>query len=133
MLSPVRLFSAKANPRQGGLDVNLFQKIDEVPLRSTSHGTTKQQLLEPFQAHPNLAGISVATLKPGEWIEKHSHATMHEFFYVLSGKVDVVARNITNPCTAGCFIFAPAQVPHSFQVPPGSTTTTRMLVIGLTT
>jgi quercetin dioxygenase-like cupin family protein len=132
-LSPIYLFSSKPYPSQGGLDFNFFQKIDDVPLRSTSHGTMKQQLIEPFQTHPNLAGISVATLKPGELIEKHSHVTMHEYFYVLSGKVDVVARNITKSCTTGCFVFAPAQVPHSFQVPPGSTTAMQMLVIGLTT
>ena len=71
--------------------ISSIQDLKDVPVRSTSHQDdhgspiTKQQLVEPF-AVPNVAGISVATILPGQRVDMHKHETMHEFFYVLEGQ-----------------------------------------------
>jgi quercetin dioxygenase-like cupin family protein len=68
-----------------------IQDLKDVPVSSTSHQdahgnpVTKQQLVQPFLV-PNVAGISVATILPGQQVEMHKHETMHEFFYVLEGQ-----------------------------------------------
>ena len=74
---------------------NMFgsiHRLADTPIRNTSHKDannrpiTKQQLIEPFYV-PNVAGFSVATLQPDQRIDAHEHQSMHEFFYILEGKV----------------------------------------------
>jgi quercetin dioxygenase-like cupin family protein len=68
-----------------------IQDLKDIPVSNTSHHDdhgrpiTKQQLVEPFLV-PLVAGISVATILPGQRVEMHNHETMHEFFYVLEGQ-----------------------------------------------
>jgi hypothetical protein len=81
---------------------SIIKHIDDIPMRQTSHGTLKQQLVEPFALHPHLAGISIATLKEGERVERHAHATMFEFFYVLDGTLlirDDIDETLWKECT----------------------------------
>lgn len=78
-----------------------IQDLEDVPISNTSHHDdlgkpiTKQQLLAPFVV-PNVAGISVATILPGQRVEMHSHETMHEFFYVLEGGATFYVTGDTN-------------------------------------
>ena len=66
--------------------------LNDLPLKSTSHvdaqgrPITKQQLIDPFTLVDNLAGISVTSLLPGQSVTRHSHDSMHEFFYILDGQ-----------------------------------------------
>jgi Cupin domain len=113
-------------------------RLENVPLRSTSHGTTKQQLVEAFAVHPNLAGLSVATMTRRQIIERHVHPSMHEFFYVLQGKlsISVLAFNSTVPktmqCGVDCLFHAVPGEPHEFAVlAPNDKEDVKMLVIQL--
>lgn len=82
----------------------LIRNRQNVPFRSTSHngGTNnngpiyKQQFIEPFQIHTNIAGISIATIQPGQTIEQHHHESMHEFFYILTGTVTIIYGDNNN-------------------------------------
>jgi quercetin dioxygenase-like cupin family protein len=114
-----------------------IQHIRDVPYRKTSHGTTKQQLVEEFSVHPDLAGISVATLLQGQTIKQHVHESMHEFFYVFEGEVDITVdyypdRPMTNPCSYGCFFHGIPGEPHEFSVRADAPNYAKMLVIQLT-
>ena len=82
--------STKSSVRNSS--VGSIHRLADTPIRNTSHKDaydrpiTKQQLIEPFYV-PNVAGFSVATLQPDQRIDAHEHQSMHEFFYILEGKV----------------------------------------------
>jgi hypothetical protein len=114
---------------------SIIKHIDDVPIRQTSHGTLKQQLVEPFALHPNLAGISIATLHDGERVERHSHATMFEFFYVLDGTLlirDDIDEKLWRECNVGCFYQGAPGESQEFSVKSGAGPV-RMMVYQLTT
>lgn len=119
-----------------------FQDLKTVPERLTSHGTIKQQLVNEFSVHPDLAGIAVATLKRGQSIERHVHESMHEFFYILEGAVSISTTEqhsmdrqqqltLTRPCLQGCFYHTVPGDPHAFAVPSDASQDAKMLVIQL--
>jgi hypothetical protein len=116
---------------------SVIKHIDDIAMRKTSHGTSKQQLVEPFALHPHLAGISIATLYDGEDIERHSHATMYEFFYVLEGSLLIRDDNNDNAsllwkeCPVGCFYQGSPGEDQEFRVKSGAGPV-RMLVYQLT-
>jgi hypothetical protein len=122
---------------------SVIERINDIPLRETSHGTLKQQLVEPFTLHPNLAGISVATLQEGERIEQHVHKSMYEFFYILEGTLmihdddeengtDNTAALSWKECSVGCFYQGVPAALQEFRVKPGQGPV-RMIVYQLTT
>lgn len=88
---PAEVLTTSASKRPITKISSSIQDLKDVPIRSTSHQDdhgspiTKQQLIEPFVV-PNVAGISVATILPGQRVEMHNHETMHEFFFVLEGQ-----------------------------------------------
>jgi hypothetical protein len=112
---------------------SVIQQIDDIEMRKTSHGTSKQQLVEPFALHPHLAGISMATLHDGEHIERHSHGTMYEFFYVLDGSLLIRDDDglLWKECPIGCFYQGAPGEDQEFRVKPGNGPV-RMLVYQLT-
>jgi hypothetical protein len=80
-----------------------IQSIRDIPyLVSKSHiGIRKQILVDEFAVHPDLVGISVATIMPGQTITMHAHTTLHEFFYIYEGEVDItVEYPISNDSTS---------------------------------
>lgn len=90
---PAVVASSSTSLRSGGSSgIHSFvRQYDELPTRDTAHTDkidgrpiTKRQFLDPFVV-PTVAGISVATIEPGQTVAMHSHTTMHEFFYVLEG------------------------------------------------
>jgi len=103
-----------------------IQNLSEIPIRNTSHKDensntyiTKQQFLEPF-AVPNLAGYSVATLHPGQQVPKHSHRSMHEFFYVVEGSGVFRRKDQSVSINPGSFIHVSPREDHSLWVPRDS-------------
>lgn len=80
------------------LACSLVQRLETIPARPTSHQDdqgrpiTKQQLIEPFLI-PRLAGISVATLLPGQRVKRHQHGSMVEFFLILEGTGTFIIGN----------------------------------------
>lgn len=115
-----------------------IQFAQHVPFRKTVHGTDKQQLVEEFSVHPDLAGISMALILQGQTIQRHVHENMHEFFYVFEGEVDITVeyspgRSITNQCPYGCFFHAVPGEPHEFSVRATAPNYAKMIVVQLTT
>lgn len=109
---------------------SIVKHLNDIPTRTTSHGTLKQQLVDPFSLHPQLAGISIATLQEGEAIEKHMHETMYEFFYVLKGTLIIRDSEGWEECGVGCFYQGAPTQPQEFRVKQGPV---QMMVFQLTT
>jgi quercetin dioxygenase-like cupin family protein len=110
--------------------------LRDLPHVPTSHGTTKQQLVEEFSVHPDLAGISIAKLLQGQTIKRHVHKSMHEFFFVFEGEVEITVdyypdRPITNVCRYGCFFHGIPGEPHEFKVRADAPNYAKMIVMQL--
>jgi hypothetical protein len=126
-----------------------FQLLPEIPsMESLSHaGIRKQSLILPSTAvHPDLVGISVATIRPGQAVTMHVHNTMHEFFYIYQGAVEItvqVPMEDTNPsvphpynitvtnCACECVFHAVPGEAHAFKVPSNALVDTKMLMFQL--
>ncbi|VEU45293.1 unnamed protein product [Pseudo-nitzschia multistriata] len=120
------------------------RRLEDTPFRATSHadratGTTiaKQQFLDPFVV-PNLAGVSVATLRANQTVEPHSHRSMHEFFYVLEGTADfALCGRETHRAKGGTFVHVVPGCVHSIARVQGTggdgdDGDLRVLVVGVT-
>lgn len=100
------------------------QHLDNLAVRPTAHrdpttgnAITKQQFIEPF-AVPLVAGISVATLEAGQRVSKHSHTTMHEFFYVLEGTGVFQIGTTLHDVRPGTLVHLVPPVEHAILVSP---------------
>ena len=112
--------------------------ISQVARRSTSHvdgkgrPITKQQLLDPFEI-PSITGVSVATVKAGQTISQHSHESMVELFYVLSGSGTVDIDEKQTRISKGHFIEVVPGERHSFSVDPTAAEDLIMILCGIAT
>jgi len=75
-----------SSPYHGSVvNINNIADSDTVHKDQQGRAIHKRQLIPPFKI-PNLSGFSVATLAPGQTVAEHEHGSMHEVFYVLSGR-----------------------------------------------
>lgn len=135
--------------KKSSRDSSFVTHLSEIPLQATSHeGVNKQSLVPSFAIHPNLAGLSVASIQPGQTIEKHHHPTMYEFFYVISGE-GYVKTTLAQPDNSssqqpgkseetfqlrqGSFIQTIPDDFHSFGVGKERTKPLQMIYLGVTT
>jgi quercetin dioxygenase-like cupin family protein len=106
-ISVGKLLERHNPPRRGVQQHGTVLHLEDLPLQSTNHvdqqgrPIRKQQFLQPFVI-PNFSGFQVATLSAGQTVQRHEHSTMHEIFYILSGKAiftvedeDYIATNGT--------------------------------------
>ena len=99
-----------------------IKHIQDVPIRNTVHidqdgqPITKQQFLDPFLV-PDVAGFSVATIQPGQTVSRHSHKTMHEFFYVIGGGGNFIFDDEIEVVSSGSFIHIVPPTEHEIVVP----------------
>jgi quercetin dioxygenase-like cupin family protein len=131
---PVNKFNDHEDaPRRG-----FITHISKVSHRPTSHmdgqgrPITKQQLVDPFVI-PNFAGFSIATLQPGQTLAEHSHESMVELFYVLSGSGKVQIDGQETSIAQGHFIEVVPGERHAFDVQPTEEQAMVMLFCGITT
>jgi quercetin dioxygenase-like cupin family protein len=170
---PFQSKAASGQPADVNDNVRVVYVKDIVP-SATSHvdpitgqAVMKRQFVSPFPSWfsfssgipspvNNLAGISLATLPAGAVIERHAHASMHEFFYVVSGHGTYTVRPAQNrdhgtantrdidkieyDLQPGAFVHAYPGDQHEFQAKAMGTAGSihdhsdlQMLVIGLTT
>ena len=106
---------------ESGLSHGSVSHLDDIPKRSTSHADQngkpvyKKQIVEPFQVHPMLAGISVGIFDPAQEVSEHVHETMHEFFYVLEGDGVITVNGVDHTMNEGTFIHVAPNERHSFR------------------
>jgi uncharacterized cupin superfamily protein len=113
-------------------------QLNDVPFRNTSHvddvgrPIVKQQLIEPF-AIPNFVGVSIATFSPGQtMMPVHEHTSLHEFFFVISGKGIIQKDGVDHKVTAGTFLHMAPLEKHGIWIPNDYAQDMKMLVCGVT-
>lgn len=100
--------NSRSNPIRGSV-----LHLEDLPFKSTSHaGISKKQFIEPF-AVPNLSGFQVATLPAGQSVQSHEHKTMHEIFYVISGKAIFTVNAVDHEAKTGTMIHLAPHERHS--------------------
>jgi len=60
------------------------------------------------------ASVFEFTVGPGFDVGAHRHENLEEFFYILSGVLDLRVGDVTKPCKAGSFMLVPRRVVHQF-------------------
>jgi quercetin dioxygenase-like cupin family protein len=128
----------KSNSHDLGPKKGTVLQLQDVPFRNTSHiddlgrPIVKQQLIEPF-AVPNFVGVSIATFKPGQtMMPVHQHTSLHEFFYVISGKGIIQKDGVDHKVSAGTFLHMAPFEKHGIWIPKDYTEDMNMLVCGVT-
>jgi len=93
------------------------KSINNIKISTTSHGIgAKRVLLKHEETKTDITQIALTKFKSGEEVEPHSHKTMEEFFYMLTGKVIIEADEVKHECTAGDFIQLKANELHGLQI-----------------
>ncbi|KAM3567846.1 hypothetical protein VYU27_010016 [Nannochloropsis oceanica] len=93
--------------------------VGDLPFKSVNHLPDAQgrfiqkQLLLSTNQIPSLTGFSRAVLKPGQTVERHTHASMHEVFWVESGKGTFLLDDMPTAVGRGWYMHVPPQQPHS--------------------
>lgn len=68
----------------------MLKHLSNVLPQPTAHGVgQKHVLLSQAETDTNLTQIAVTTLQAGEATEEHSHPTLKECFFFLSGETSI--------------------------------------------
>lgn len=68
----------------------MLKHLSNVLPQPTAHGVgQKRVLLSQAETDTNLTQIAVTTLQAGEATEEHSHPTLEECFFFLSGETSI--------------------------------------------
>lgn len=111
---------------RGGSDImkRSLQEIQPVP---SSHKVgMKRVLLTAEESGCAITQIAVTDLKTGEVAEAHVHEDMMEWFYVLSGELDMVLDGEVEYCKEGDFVWVKSGTSHELH----AKTDVRMMTIG---
>ena len=94
----------------------------------TAHGVgQKRVLLSQVETETNLTQIAVTTLQAGEAAEEHSHPTMEECFFFLSGEAKLTIEGSSVTCHEGDFVQVKCGERHRLE----AVKETRVLTIGV--
>jgi quercetin dioxygenase-like cupin family protein len=84
-----------------------------IKLTPTAHPGILKKLLLTNGAVPGVTNLSQAAIDPGKSVEEHTHATMTEVFYVLSGEIQFYKGDEQIVAQAGDAVIIPPGTPHS--------------------
>ena len=85
-----------------------------LPLIPSKHGREcfKKVLLTDQDTSSDLCMFNIAFLEAGKHFEKHSHSSMDEIFYVISGMGLFTVGNKEYSAQTGSCIYVPAKANH---------------------
>lgn len=109
----------------------LWQHIGEILPVATSHGIGEKRVIAKSEdVGCGITQIAKTVLRAGEFVERHTHPTMVEHFFFLSGQCDVtIESGSCCPCKGGDYLFIPAGYSHQLSV----NEETEMITIGIAT
>lgn len=81
---------------------------------TTSHGKHLKKVILGKEIVPPLLQFACSEFKRGDIIEKHSHDSMTEVFYILNGKLEILLENKTQVIEKGDCVVIRAKESHSF-------------------
>lgn len=94
----------------------ILKHLDAIPIVQTSHCCgIKKVLAANEETVSAITQIAETILQKGDVVEIHSHATMEEFFYILSGELEIYAESKVIYCTKGDFIIISPCEKHSLK------------------
>lgn len=106
----------------------MLKSLANIFPQPTSHGVgQKRILLSQAETNTNLTQIAVTTLQAGEAAEEHSHPTMEECFFFLSGEAKMIIEGNTVTCHEGDFVQVKCGERHRLE----AVKETRVLTIGI--
>lgn len=73
----------------------------------------KRVLLKDTDTRSNLKMLNHAAMEPGQSFRLHSHSTMEEVFYFLSGKGEFTLAEETITVSAGDCLYVPVSTVHA--------------------
>ena len=83
----------------------MLKHLSNILPQPTAHGVgQKRVLLSQAETDTNLTQIAVTTLQAGEATEEHSHPTMEECFFFLSGEAKLTIEGNSVTCHEGDFV-----------------------------
>lgn len=90
--------------------------LSNLASESTAHlQGAKKIFLRNADTPTSLTQVAYGTFQSGDFCEMHSHATMEEVFFFLSGKGIYTVDNQQIPLESGVFVRIPAGVPHRLE------------------
>lgn len=95
----------------------VVRKTERV-LETNRHGTGKEVILRGGVL-PGVTQVAVATLDEGFEAELHSHPTMYEIYFVLSGKAEYRLNGVEHAVEPGDFLVVPPGTVHRQRVTEG--------------
>lgn len=105
----------------------IFKNIEQIPVVKTSHGCgLKKVLASNDETVSAITQIAETVLKKGETAEMHSHQTMEEFFYILSGELEISVEDKVCHCAKGDFLIIRPGEKHSLK----ALSDCRMITVG---
>lgn len=106
----------------------MLKHLSDILPQLTTHGIgQKRVLLKQAETDTNLTQIAVTTLQAGEATEEHSHPTMEECFFFLSGEAKLTIEGNTVTCHEGDFVQVKCRERHKLE----AVKETRVLTIGV--
>lgn len=105
----------------------IVRNINDIVAISTSHGCgQKKVLLANDESRAPVTQIAITRLAKGTSVEKHTHPTMEEYFFLLYGLLKVTICGSETILTEGGFIQIEAGCEHSLE----ASTDCRLMTIG---
>lgn len=90
--------------------------LNSIAPQLTSHGCgMKRVLVSNGDVASPITQIAVTAFVEGEKAERHSHATMDEFFLIRSGRMSITVGDETEVFGADEFVSVPAGTAHEME------------------
>lgn len=106
----------------------MLKHLSDISPQPTTHGVgQKRILLSQAETDTNLTQIAITTLQAGETAEEHSHPTMEECFFFLSGEAKLTIEGNSVTCHEGDFVQVKCGERHKLE----AVKETRVLTIGV--
>lgn len=106
----------------------MLKHLSDISPQPTTHGVgQKRILLSQAETDTNLTQIAITTLQAGETAEEHSHPTMEECFFFLSGEAKLTIEGNSVTCHEGDFVQVKCGERHKLE----AVKETRVLTIGI--
>lgn len=98
------------------MENKIFANLADIVPISTAHNEgLKYVFLKNEDTPTKLTQFAMGEFQPGEKCEMHTHKTMEECFFFLSGEGVYVVDGIEHKLGAGVFLRIPATIPHELR------------------
>jgi quercetin dioxygenase-like cupin family protein len=92
------------------VDIITITKKDRLIEKINHQVDRNKEIIVVNNVVPFLIQLAYSNLKAGDIIERHSHETANEIFYIIKGKVVILGRQFEKTISSGdCFIMPVAE------------------------